>query len=166
MSKWKINQKVDIIGPLGNYWENFSNKLPILIGGGVGIAPIINLHNLLNDLKSAKGHKFPRRSASAATKRRERVNLGRARQRRFFGQAVELQACEPGGVTREHTSRDGTLVPNAEGHLEPQRNGAARRLVRGGDGGGDLRGLRDHSRCGRRDQRQHQQRRHRTGQRR
>ena len=51
MSKCKINQKVDIIGPLGNYWENFSNKLPILIGGGVGIAPIINLHNLLNDLK-------------------------------------------------------------------------------------------------------------------
>ena len=51
MSKWKTNQKVDIIGPLGNCWENFSDKLPILIGGGVGIAPIINLHNMLNDLE-------------------------------------------------------------------------------------------------------------------
>ena len=51
MSKWKKNQKVDIIGPLGNFWENFSDKLPVLIGGGVGIAPVINLHNMLNDLK-------------------------------------------------------------------------------------------------------------------
>ena len=51
MSKWARNHKIDIIGPLGNYWENFSDKLPILIGGGVGIAPIINLHNLLDDLK-------------------------------------------------------------------------------------------------------------------
>ena len=31
MSKWKKNQKVDIIGPLGNFWENFSDKLPVLI---------------------------------------------------------------------------------------------------------------------------------------
>ena len=49
MSKWKAGNTVDIIGPLGNYWNDFSNKLPILIGGGVGIAPIINLHNMLND---------------------------------------------------------------------------------------------------------------------
>ena len=50
MSKWTRNYKIDIIGPLGNYWENFSDKLPILIGGGVGIAPILNLHTLLDDL--------------------------------------------------------------------------------------------------------------------
>ena len=44
MREWKINQKVDIIGPLGNYWKDFDDKLPILIGGGVGIAPILNLY--------------------------------------------------------------------------------------------------------------------------
>ena len=47
MSKWKNNQKIDIIGPLGNWWTNFENSIPVLIGGGVGIAPIINLHNKL-----------------------------------------------------------------------------------------------------------------------
>jgi len=47
ISEWKINQDVDIIGPLGNWWKNFNNSIPILIGGGVGIAPIINLHNEL-----------------------------------------------------------------------------------------------------------------------
>ena len=51
MSKWSENQYVDIIGPLGNYWERFDEKIPVLIGGGVGIAPIINLHTLLNNLK-------------------------------------------------------------------------------------------------------------------
>jgi len=50
ISKWSENLEVDIIGPLGNYWGNFSNKLPVLIGGGVGIAPIINLHKMLDDL--------------------------------------------------------------------------------------------------------------------
>ena len=47
MSKWKQNDQIDIIGPLGNSWTNFENKTPVLIGGGVGIAPIINLHNML-----------------------------------------------------------------------------------------------------------------------
>jgi len=51
MSKWKYQDEIDIIGPLGNFWEDFSDKLPVLIGGGVGIAPIMNLHDLLNDLK-------------------------------------------------------------------------------------------------------------------
>ena len=50
ISNWKDGDKVDIIGPLGNSWSNFDNKLPILIGGGVGIAPILNLHNHLNNL--------------------------------------------------------------------------------------------------------------------
>tara|TARA_B100000029_G_scaffold505112_1_gene585245 strand:+ start:841 stop:1656 length:816 start_codon:yes stop_codon:yes gene_type:complete len=47
MSKWKKNDKIDIIGPLGNHWSNF-DKTPIIIGGGVGIAPILFLHNYLN----------------------------------------------------------------------------------------------------------------------
>ena len=50
MKEWKINELVDIIGPLGNYWNGYKDFEPILIGGGVGIAPIINLKNHLNDL--------------------------------------------------------------------------------------------------------------------
>ena len=51
MSRWKPGRTVDIIGPLGNFWDGFLDKLPVLIGGGVGIAPIINLHNMLNSKK-------------------------------------------------------------------------------------------------------------------
>ena len=47
MSKWETDSAVDIIGPLGNYWMDFYMHTPILIGGGVGIAPILNLHNHL-----------------------------------------------------------------------------------------------------------------------
>ena len=54
MKNWEINDEIDIIGPLGNYWSNYKDFLPILIGGGVGIAPIINLHNMLN--KIGVGH--------------------------------------------------------------------------------------------------------------
>ena len=46
MSKWKKGDKIDIIGPLGNSWCDFK-KTPVLIGGGVGIAPIIYLSNYL-----------------------------------------------------------------------------------------------------------------------
>jgi len=52
ISQWKENDKVDIIGPLGNFWNNFDNCNPILIGGGVGIAPIINLHHMLLSKKN------------------------------------------------------------------------------------------------------------------
>ena len=51
MSKWKKDDKVDLIGPLGNHWSGYDNKFPILIGGGVGIAPIINLHLHLKKIK-------------------------------------------------------------------------------------------------------------------
>ena len=37
MSKWKKNDKIDIIGPLGNMWFDYVQQYPILIGGGVGI---------------------------------------------------------------------------------------------------------------------------------
>ena len=47
MAKWKIGDIVDFIGPLGNYWQGYETTFPILIGGGVGIAPILNLHQLL-----------------------------------------------------------------------------------------------------------------------
>ena len=48
ISRWGKNTNVDIVGPLGNYWNDFSSSLPILIGGGVGIAPILNFHKFLN----------------------------------------------------------------------------------------------------------------------
>ena len=47
MSEWKKGDKVDIIGPLGNFWDNFDKKTPVIIGGGVGVAPILFLHNHL-----------------------------------------------------------------------------------------------------------------------
>ncbi len=50
MSRWKKGYNVDLIGPLGNTWSGFKSKFPILIGGGVGIAPIMNLHSYLNDM--------------------------------------------------------------------------------------------------------------------
>ena len=51
MSKWKKDEEVDVIGPLGNYWEGYEQAFPIIIGGGVGIAPIYYLHNHLNLIK-------------------------------------------------------------------------------------------------------------------
>ena len=45
MADWKKGEIVDIIGPLGNYWKEYDDTFPILIGGGVGIAPILNLHH-------------------------------------------------------------------------------------------------------------------------
>ena len=49
MKNWKVDEVVDIIGPLGNYWDNYKEFHPVLIGGGVGIAPILNFHNMLNN---------------------------------------------------------------------------------------------------------------------
>ena len=49
MKSWMEGDEVDLIGPLGNKWNNFLNKTPILVGGGVGIAPILNLHNHIKD---------------------------------------------------------------------------------------------------------------------
>ena len=48
MSNWGKGDNIDIIGPLGNYWSDF-DKTPILIGGGVGIAPITYLSKFLNE---------------------------------------------------------------------------------------------------------------------
>ncbi|SVD64945.1 uncharacterized protein METZ01_LOCUS417799, partial [marine metagenome] len=44
MADWENGTLVDLLGPLGNYWKNYESGTPILIGGGVGIAPILNLH--------------------------------------------------------------------------------------------------------------------------
>ena len=47
MSDWVSGSAIDFIGPLGNYWSGYESTFPILIGGGVGIAPILNLHDTL-----------------------------------------------------------------------------------------------------------------------
>ena len=46
--RWEKGDKVDIIGPLGNCWKIPAKKDALLIGGGVGIAPILNLFNSIN----------------------------------------------------------------------------------------------------------------------
>jgi len=48
IGNWKVGESVDLIGPLGNYWKDWEGYFPILMGGGVGIAPILNLHYYLN----------------------------------------------------------------------------------------------------------------------
>ena len=54
MKKWRKGEKIDIIGPLGNYWEINHNKESVLLGGGVGIAPILNLYNEIEDKAKTK----------------------------------------------------------------------------------------------------------------
>ena len=51
MRDWKKGDRADIIGPLGNSWDISGDKEAILLGGGVGIAPILNLYN---EIKSTK----------------------------------------------------------------------------------------------------------------
>ena len=47
MRNWSKGESVDLIGPLGNKWSGYENIFSILIGGGVGIAPILNQYNKL-----------------------------------------------------------------------------------------------------------------------
>ena len=48
MSKWKVGDEVDIIGPLGNNFGDYKNNLPILIGGGTGTAPLLFFRKLID----------------------------------------------------------------------------------------------------------------------
>ena len=47
MASWARGQRVNLMGPLGRGWEFDSDSLPILVGGGVGLAPINFLHEYL-----------------------------------------------------------------------------------------------------------------------
>ncbi|MBF89226.1 MAG: hypothetical protein CMG75_06085 [Candidatus Marinimicrobia bacterium] len=49
LSKKKIGDLLDLLGPIGNYFQNPNGEHPILIGGGVGLAPILWLHKLFSD---------------------------------------------------------------------------------------------------------------------
>ena len=49
MRDWTNGDQVNIIGPLGNSWTYKEEKDILLIGGGVGIAPIMNLYDKIKD---------------------------------------------------------------------------------------------------------------------
>ena len=53
MKDWKRGDITDVIGPLGNQWDISSDKEVVLLGGGVGIAPILNLYNNIKSTKIA-----------------------------------------------------------------------------------------------------------------
>lgn len=48
MASWRPGQPVDLLGPLGNGWSTVDGHYPVLVGGGVGIAPILFLHDVLD----------------------------------------------------------------------------------------------------------------------
>ncbi len=52
LSTWKAGHKADVLGPLGNGWQATDDQLPVLVGGGVGIAPINFLHQQLSQAGS------------------------------------------------------------------------------------------------------------------
>ncbi|MFB0516152.1 MAG: dihydroorotate dehydrogenase electron transfer subunit [Candidatus Neomarinimicrobiota bacterium] len=49
MASWTPGQQVNLLGPLGNGWTVDEGTFPVLVGGGVGIAPISFLHEELKD---------------------------------------------------------------------------------------------------------------------
>ena len=53
MKNWEKGDQIDVIGPLGNCWDISSSKETLLIGGGVGIAPILNLFNTIKMKKKS-----------------------------------------------------------------------------------------------------------------
>jgi len=53
MRDWKQGDIIDVIGPLGNAWDVLNSKDAILLGGGVGLAPILNLYNNIKSTKTA-----------------------------------------------------------------------------------------------------------------
>ena len=48
MAGWPPGHPVNLLGPLGNGWSAAEGTFPVLVGGGVGIAPISFLHEELH----------------------------------------------------------------------------------------------------------------------
>lgn len=48
LSRLRPGDAVDVLGPLGNTFDLSPADQPILIGGGVGLAPILNLYDLFS----------------------------------------------------------------------------------------------------------------------
>ena len=49
LSNKKTGEKINILGPLGNIFSINNNNSHILVGGGVGLAPVLNLWNHFTD---------------------------------------------------------------------------------------------------------------------
>ncbi|MEE9162930.1 MAG: dihydroorotate dehydrogenase electron transfer subunit [Candidatus Neomarinimicrobiota bacterium] len=47
MASWQAGATVNLMGPLGNGWELAEGLYPVLLAGGVGVAPISYLHDEL-----------------------------------------------------------------------------------------------------------------------
>jgi dihydroorotate dehydrogenase electron transfer subunit len=47
MASWQPDRRVSLLGPLGNGWKHDPGTNAVLLGGGVGIAPILFLHEKL-----------------------------------------------------------------------------------------------------------------------
>lgn len=50
LSKYEIGKELDVLVGLGNGFDVFSSKKPLLIAGGIGIAPMYNLALKFNEL--------------------------------------------------------------------------------------------------------------------
>jgi len=52
LSKKKRGERINILGPLGNTFavNNIENSYPVLVGGGVGISPILWIHRIFNKM--------------------------------------------------------------------------------------------------------------------
>jgi len=50
LSQKKLGERVNILGPLGNTFsfENINKYYPVLVGGGIGIAPVLWIHQILD----------------------------------------------------------------------------------------------------------------------
>lgn len=54
LSQRKVGEKLDIMGPIGNLFQpHMERRRPLLIGGGVGIPPMIFLADRLREIKGA-----------------------------------------------------------------------------------------------------------------
>ena len=49
LSQRKIGEMLSVIGPIGNGFEMTDKKLPLLIGGGVGMPPMISIAQAIKD---------------------------------------------------------------------------------------------------------------------
>lgn len=84
LSRKKPGQYLDVLGPLGNGFNltpNVYNSMPVLIGGGIGIAPLLFLAQRLKERKSSPWSQKPLVLIGAKNKReilsqKEFANLG------------------------------------------------------------------------------------------
>ena len=56
MAKWEVGKNVDVVGPLGNGFKKIdSNEKLLIVGGGIGTPPLLELAKRSNYVKSILG---------------------------------------------------------------------------------------------------------------